>query len=208
MKVLKERANSVCDYTRENYSIVEFLKDRGLWNETGTLKCPFHPETNPSFRVNAENNVYHCFSCDSKGSFMNLYYDYRTKVDEEQISFYKCVEEVLTNDSVMQSVLGFDTVYKNEQEIASLDEVVAGVYKPFKPIVIVRKTYKIILTKLISLEDKITLFSMIQSGHSPEYCWSVLIDKTENSINNKEDEISLQEEFDNLFTTEFSDDEF
>lgn len=209
MKVLKECCNAVCDYTRQNYSIVEFLKSKGLWNETGTIKCPFHPETNPSFRVNAENNVYHCFSCNSKGSYINLLYDYTTKVEERSISFYNCVQEVLNNDTVMQNTLGFTSIFKNEEEIASLDEVVAGVYKPFRPIIVTKKTYQIIFKQLTSLEDKLELFSMIQKGHSVDYCWSVLIDKSiKDNKHSSTDIVSMQDEFDKLFTDEFSDTEF
>lgn len=29
--------------------------------------CPFHKEDSPSFTVNPENNVFHCFGCDAHG---------------------------------------------------------------------------------------------------------------------------------------------
>jgi DNA primase len=34
--------------------------------------CPFHQDTKPSFRVNTEKNVFHCFDCDAKGNVLDF----------------------------------------------------------------------------------------------------------------------------------------
>ena len=34
--------------------------------------CPFHEDTKPSFRVNTEKRVYHCFGCDAKGNVLDF----------------------------------------------------------------------------------------------------------------------------------------
>ena len=34
--------------------------------------CPFHQDTKPSFRVNTEKNVFHCFGCDAKGNVLDF----------------------------------------------------------------------------------------------------------------------------------------
>ena len=35
--------------------------------EDAVLLCPFHDESTPSFRMNLENGMHHCFGCDHKG---------------------------------------------------------------------------------------------------------------------------------------------
>lgn len=34
--------------------------------------CPFHEDTKPSFRVNTEKRVFHCFGCDAKGNVLDF----------------------------------------------------------------------------------------------------------------------------------------
>jgi DNA primase len=34
--------------------------------------CPFHEDTKPSFRVNTEKGVFHCFGCDAKGNLLDF----------------------------------------------------------------------------------------------------------------------------------------
>lgn len=34
--------------------------------------CPFHRDTKPSFRVNTEKQVFHCFGCDAKGNVLDF----------------------------------------------------------------------------------------------------------------------------------------
>jgi len=34
--------------------------------------CPFHEDTKPSFRVNVEKKVFHCFGCDAKGNVLDF----------------------------------------------------------------------------------------------------------------------------------------
>src|SRR5437870_3395231 len=34
--------------------------------------CPFHKDTKPSFRVNLEKNVFHCFGCSAKGNIIDF----------------------------------------------------------------------------------------------------------------------------------------
>jgi len=34
--------------------------------------CPYHEDTKPSFRVNTEKGVFHCFGCDAKGNILDF----------------------------------------------------------------------------------------------------------------------------------------
>jgi hypothetical protein len=200
MEVDKDKAEKVMDYTREKYSIVKFLQDRGLWNDSGTLKCPFHSETNPSFRVNVVANVYHCFSCESRGSYMSLYHDYKVKVEEDGKGFYSHVQEVLSSDTFMQSILGFNSIYRNTETVRSLNEIINMTHKLYKPKQIEIKTYENLFKKLKTLDEKIKLFALIQKQYSVEYCWRVLIDG-DNSI----EEMAKEVQRDDNITKEFED---
>jgi hypothetical protein len=208
MEVSKDRANKVVEYTKENYSIVKFLQDRNLWDDSGTMKCPFHYETNPSFRVNVLGNVYHCFSCESRGSYMSLYHDYKVKVEEDNKSFYHHVEEVLSSDETMQHILGFNSVYKNTEESLSLDSVINRVYKLYRPKETQVKTYESLFRKLKTLDEKLKLFALIQKQYSVEYCWKVLIDGAstiEEAVNDIQTDDSITTEFENILNINSND---
>ena len=53
--------------------------------------CPYHKDNKPSLGINLDKGVYHCFSCDRKGSITGLYYDITGN------SFYKVYN--IANDS-------------------------------------------------------------------------------------------------------------
>ena len=59
------------------HPLVEYCEKLGL-----TLKreghewvclCPLHEERTPSFKINAEKQVFHCFGCDAGGSVIDLH---------------------------------------------------------------------------------------------------------------------------------------
>ncbi len=50
--------------------------------------CPFHTEKTPSFTVNEEKQIFHCFGCHAGGNVFKFLMDY------EKISFVESVEEV------------------------------------------------------------------------------------------------------------------
>src|SRR4051812_505783 len=55
---------------KEAVDMVELVGARSDLRRVGsrwTGLCPFHDERTPSFSVNAENKLYHCFGCDASG---------------------------------------------------------------------------------------------------------------------------------------------
>ena len=67
-KALRARA----DFPRllEAYGI-GFKKDGTRPGQHKAL-CPFHEDTNPSLKVNAEKNIFHCFACGAKGNILDF----------------------------------------------------------------------------------------------------------------------------------------
>ncbi|QJC35307.1 DNA primase [Enterobacteriaceae endosymbiont of Donacia proxima] len=67
--------------------------------------CPFHIEKNPSFVVNSEKQLYHCFGCGAHGNIIDFIMNY------ENLSFLKSIE-LLSNI--------FNIPIKNEKKLCFL----------------------------------------------------------------------------------------
>ena len=50
--------------------------------------CPFHGEKSPSFYVNPQKNIYHCFGCSVGGNAISFLRDY------ENLTFMEAVDEL------------------------------------------------------------------------------------------------------------------
>ncbi|NMB47924.1 hypothetical protein GYA13_00560 [Candidatus Kuenenbacteria bacterium] len=50
--------------------------------------CPFHDEKTPSFFVNKEKGVYHCFGCGAKGNAI------RFLMEQENLDFEQAIHEL------------------------------------------------------------------------------------------------------------------
>ena len=59
-------------HVRKNGDIVAVLTHYGVKLDGEGVQrkalCPFHEEKRPSFNVNVEKRVFHCFACDAKGN--------------------------------------------------------------------------------------------------------------------------------------------
>ena len=51
--------------------------------------CPFHEEKTPSFKLDTNKQLYHCFGCQEGGNNAVQFL-----MDKEQLSFVEAVEEV------------------------------------------------------------------------------------------------------------------
>lgn len=202
MDAISTRVDKVVDYTRHNYSIVKFLEDKGI-KVNRTIKCPFHAETNPSMRIDSVRNLYHCFSCESSGSYMQLYHEYRTRVEDSQKSFYGHVQEVLDADPKIQSDLGFNTIFeKTKHGTLTVQDIINIECKKYKPKKVEIRTYEILMQKLTTLEDKLNLIALIQQQFSVDYCWNTLLLKdSTTSLDSilSENKGDLSEEFEEFF---------
>ncbi|OGP29610.1 MAG: DNA primase [Deltaproteobacteria bacterium GWA2_57_13] len=76
---------------RERASIVEVISDHLTLRKAGRNHlgiCPFHAEKTPSFTVNEEKGIFHCFGCGVGGNVFHFLMRY------EQLTFPEAVERV------------------------------------------------------------------------------------------------------------------
>ena len=76
---------------RQRASIVEVVSDFVTLKKSGRNHlglCPFHSEKTPSFTVNEEKGIYHCFGCQSGGSVFHFLMNY------DRLTFPEAVERV------------------------------------------------------------------------------------------------------------------
>ncbi|PIZ15194.1 DNA primase, partial [Candidatus Desantisbacteria bacterium CG_4_10_14_0_8_um_filter_39_17] len=68
-------AENIIEQIRENADIVEIASGYINLKKTGRnykALCPFHVEKTPSFIVNSEKQIFHCFGCGVGGNVFNL----------------------------------------------------------------------------------------------------------------------------------------
>lgn len=78
----------IIDQVREATDIVDLVSAYTKLRKRGknyVALCPFHSEKTPSFTVNAEKQVYHCFGCGAGGNVFTFV------MDHEKVSFAEAV---------------------------------------------------------------------------------------------------------------------
>ena len=83
------------------------LKNRGGTGYVGL--CPFHREKTPSFFVNDDKRIYHCFGCGVHGDIFSFI------MQDEGISYKEALEK-------LASIAGVKLKIKNEKEIEKFEK--------------------------------------------------------------------------------------
>jgi len=93
--------------------------------------CPFHNEKTPSFHVNAERKMYHCFGCGVGGGLINFYMEMEKVGFANAVHFLakKCGAEIIYDDGFSGEVQN-EAENKKEQYI-DLYKRVSGTYHFF-----------------------------------------------------------------------------
>ncbi len=113
---------------RERASIVEVISDHLTLKQTGRNLlglCPFHSEKTPSFTVNAEKGIFHCFGCGVGGNIFNFLMHY------DHLSFPEAVESVGRRYGIEVQRLDRPEARQRAQErdgLYRVNEQVAGYY--------------------------------------------------------------------------------
>jgi len=122
---------------KRNVSLVELCRLRGIELKPHGRKdqigrCPFHEDTNPSFVVSPDKNLFHCLGCDAAGSVIDLV----MKLDG--LDFPTAVKKLLCDQGFIQR--GSDIPHAAlpppvlpEEKVQQLLEKVIGVYEKTFP---------------------------------------------------------------------------
>ena len=106
----------------ENYSFDRYCLEHDLYKKGKELKaggvwiaCPFHGDVSPSLSFNEEKGIWHCFGCGAGGMLPEFMYQYETKVLQRELSKGAYFNELLRNDSSLQSAVGFSSLIKEDK---------------------------------------------------------------------------------------------
>ncbi len=102
---------------RERSSIVEVISDYLTLKKTGRNflgLCPFHAEKTPSFTVNEEKAIFHCFGCGAGGNVFHFLMQY------DHLTFPEAVERVAKRYGITVERLDRPEARRNAEEKESL----------------------------------------------------------------------------------------
>lgn len=88
---------AILDEIRDSISIVSYIGECVPLKKTGRNhkgQCPFHAEKTPSFMVNDEKEIFHCFGCGEGGNIFSFVMKY------EGLSFPEAVEHLAARAGV------------------------------------------------------------------------------------------------------------
>lgn len=120
----KERLRLFDENSWKYYDWLSVLQDNGVKEIQDLqgqylLKCPFHEDWNPSFRIRLHEHNYHCFSCGAFGTVTQLMW----KLSESTLSQAQFYEQLLKANPAFQKELGFTSLYIDAR---TLDPQLAG----------------------------------------------------------------------------------
>jgi len=109
----------VVDKIKEHVDIVEVIGSRVSLKKVGKNYkglCPFHDDRNPSFYVNPELGVYHCFGCGASGDVIKFVQEY------EKMSFIDALKYLgdMVGISVKLTGDAQDRFYQVNEEAAKI----------------------------------------------------------------------------------------
>lgn len=207
-----ERRKLVQDYVKERYSLESLLLDLGVWDGgTPVIKCPFHPDSRPSFNINTADNYYRCFSCNSYGGYLSFYHNYHSIVKEDEKSFNQHVEDILTADLDMQEALGFSTIFIKIENLAKIEDLTHYKRPDFNLVFIDTRNLEQIRRNVIKegIDILLDFYSDIERGKSLDELWNKYVNHItiDDVLISKEEQESIGEEFRNLLADTFGEDD-
>lgn len=182
----------------EEYSLEQYLTKHGLLegsklqNSNLLISCPHHSDSSPSMSVNLEYNIYRCFGCGRQGGFMKFMVEYQELLGNPT-NVFTLAESILREDIKMQNVLGYRTLYRKAELKITLNDV--EIRRPKRLKEYNPKTFVGIANKMCkekkSVEDKVFMISLMQSGMSVEEIYDSIYTNTNSRCLNEVDINSL-----------------
>lgn len=171
----KERLRLFDDNSWKYYDWLAVLHDHGVKDIQDLqgqylLKCPFHEDWNPSFRIRLHEHNYHCFSCGAFGSVTNLMW----KLSESSLTQVQFYEQLLKANPAFQKELGFSSLYLDAK---TLDPKLMG-RRTFNPKTALGTQLPIaeLGKKMRQLNDSwaglVYSLTMLQAGETTDNVWA------------------------------------
>jgi len=110
----------IIDEIKERSDIVEVIGSYIELKRVGRnyqALCPFHAENDPSFKVNPEKQIYHCFGCGRGGTVINFLMDF------ENVGFVEALRKLAQrlNINIDQYIRSSDTGERLEPYYRAMD---------------------------------------------------------------------------------------
>ncbi len=115
---IKEEIKNVCDIVELIGQFVQ-LKKVGK-NYVGL--CPFHSEKEPSFTVNPERQIFHCFGCKKGGDIFKFWMEYHN------VSFFEALKDLAEKYNIQIHGISEDEAEKREK-LFEINEIAGSFFK-------------------------------------------------------------------------------
>jgi len=127
--VLNRIPDSIIEEVRSATDIVGLISEYVPLKRVGRsfkALCPFHTEKTPSFIVNPEKQIYHCFGCGAGGNV------YSFLMEHEKISFFEALKFLAKRAGVTLPKLKRDIRIEGENDaLYQANEFAANLYQKF-----------------------------------------------------------------------------
>ena len=121
---------SFIDELLDRVDLADIISSRVTLKRTGKNLmglCPFHKEKTPSFSVNPEKQLYHCFSCNAAGNAIKFL------MDLDNIPFPEAVEQLARTAGLEVPKDKYQKEYEEKrQQLAPLYELIDTAAQKFK----------------------------------------------------------------------------
>ncbi|MFL1695599.1 DNA primase [Weissella kandleri] len=117
--------DEVVENIRQNVNIVDVISPYVTLKKQGRNffgKCPWHEERTPSFSVNEEKQIFHCFSCGRGGNV------YTFLMEKEDLTFVQAVARVAEQAGVELDASYIANNQANQSRISDQERAVLALY--------------------------------------------------------------------------------
>jgi len=122
----------IIEEVRNTANIVDVIGDYVPLKRVGknyVALCPFHQEDTPSFTVNEEKQIFHCFGCGIGGNVFTFIMRYK------ECSFYEAVKEIANRYGIFISKISFsleeEKKYQHKKQLFFINKKAAEIYHHF-----------------------------------------------------------------------------
>ncbi len=161
---------------RQRLSIVDVIGDYVRLKKTGRNYvglCPFHIEKTPSFFVNEEKGVYHCFGCGASGNMFNFI------MQIENVSFPESIKILAKKADVeVEYKSGTSSTLNKEKElIYKINQRAMFIYKYYLKEKEEGNSAREFLKKRDIAEEMIEIFNLGYAPSTQDKIYKILIDE-------------------------------